>query len=211
MLTKLNRGRLILTSKHIIMLPRASVSSDESLRSKYLIETDELEDLMHKKPKDLRILNSTWFLPAHKRNASVEHGEKRIPTSVFLDLEEIADKTINLPLMLPKVEHFTQHMKHLRVRRTDNIVCYDNLGIWSSPRAAWCLRFFGAERVRVLNGGLVKWLAENRKTESGPQNLNQFESDGDYNYRIVNEEAVVRNVSHMHNIAYYVANAISET
>jgi len=29
-------------------------------------------------------------------------------------------------------------------------------------------RYFGAENVKVLNGGLKKWKAEGRRTESGP-------------------------------------------
>jgi thiosulfate/3-mercaptopyruvate sulfurtransferase len=53
-------------------------------------------------------------------------------------------------------------MKKLRVRRTDIIICYDNLGIFSSARAAWMMRYFGAESVRVLNGGFKKWQKEGR-------------------------------------------------
>lgn len=56
-------------------------------------------------------------------------------------------------------------MKQLRIRKNDNIICYDNIGIFSSPRVAWTLRLFGAERVRVLNGGFKKWLEENRVLE----------------------------------------------
>jgi len=69
--------------------------------------------------------------------------------------------------MMPKVNEFIEHMRRMRVRRTDDIVCYDNIGIFSSPRVAFALRYFGAERVRVLNGGLKKWLKESRHTESG--------------------------------------------
>ena len=73
--------------------------------------------------------------------------------------------------MMPKVEDFIEHMKRLKIGKTDNIVCYDNIGIFSSPRVAFTLRHFGAERVRVLNGGMKKWLNEGRPTETGEQNL----------------------------------------
>jgi thiosulfate/3-mercaptopyruvate sulfurtransferase len=41
-------------------------------------------------------------------------------------------------------------------------VCYDQLGIFSVARAAFMFRYFGAENVRILNGGLKKWVLENR-------------------------------------------------
>ena len=73
--------------------------------------------------------------------------------------------------MIPSVEEFKKHMERLRIRRTDNIICYDNVGIFSSPRVAWTMELFGAERVRVLNGGFKKWLKEGRPTESGPEKI----------------------------------------
>lgn len=34
-------------------------------------------------------------------------------------------------------------------------------------RCAWLLKYFGAENVRILNGGLNKWLKEGREIYSG--------------------------------------------
>ena len=62
-------------------------------------------------------------------------------------------------------------MKNMRVHCSDTIVCYDNIGIFSAPRVAWTMRYFGAKNVRVLNGGLKKWLKEGRKTESGQERI----------------------------------------
>jgi len=53
------------------------------------------------------------------------------------------------------------------VRKNDDIVVYDNTGIFSAPRAAWTLRFFGASNVRVLDGGFLKWKEEGLETETG--------------------------------------------
>ena len=63
-------------------------------------------------------------------------------------------------------------MKRLRVLPTDSIVCYDSLGLFSAPRAAWMFRFFGAENVRILNGGLKKWKLEEYDDDS--KYLNKF-------------------------------------
>ena len=65
------------------------------------------------------------------------------------------------------MEDFIDRMKSLNVRTDDTIVVYDNFGIYSAPRMAWTLRYFGAKNVKVLNGGLKKWVLEKRHTESG--------------------------------------------
>lgn len=89
-------------------------------------------------------------------------------------------------------------MKRMRVRSTDNIICYDNMGIFSSPRVAFTLRYFGADRVRVLNGGFKKWLQENRETQSGEEFIDELEQDGDYNYKVVNDLALIQDINEMH-------------
>ena len=40
------------------------------------------------------------------------------------------------------------------------VVAYDDWFSMFAGRLMWVLRYYGFERVRVLNGGLVKWLAE---------------------------------------------------
>jgi thiosulfate/3-mercaptopyruvate sulfurtransferase len=96
-------------------------------------------------------------MPNDKRDAKEEHKKVRIPTAVFFDLDEISDHSTNLPHMMPSNEDFINHMKRLRVKRIDDIICYDNLGIFSSARVAWMMRYFGVDSVRVLNGGFKKW------------------------------------------------------
>lgn len=153
-------------------------------RHKYLIETEELHKLLDKGSSDLRIVNSTWYMPNANRDPKKEHIESRIPTSIFFDIDEIADRETDLPHMLPPENEFKIHMRNLRIRKTDNIIFYDNHGIFSSPRAAWTLRFFGAENVRILNGGFKKWLLEGRPTESGKSTSDHLEEEGDYSYSI---------------------------
>ena len=71
---------------------------------------------------------------------------------------------------MPDLAEFTASMKALDIQRGHSIVVYDQSGqgIFSSPRAAWLLRFFGVKDVRVLNGGLKKWQAEELPLVTGP-------------------------------------------
>jgi thiosulfate/3-mercaptopyruvate sulfurtransferase len=58
-------------------------------------------------------------------------------------------------------------MRRLGIGSDATIVVYDAVGIFSAPRVWWTFRVFGAKEVFILDGGLPKWLAENRPTESG--------------------------------------------
>jgi thiosulfate/3-mercaptopyruvate sulfurtransferase len=40
--------------------------------------------------------------------------------------------------------------------------------MFSCPRAAWMLRYFGAYNVKILNGGMKKWIAEGKEIVLGP-------------------------------------------
>ena len=50
-------------------------------------------------------------------------------------------------MMLPHANTFSEEMRKLDVRKTDRIVCYDQSGMVSAPRAYWMLKVFGADNV----------------------------------------------------------------
>ncbi len=62
--------------------------------------------------------------------------------------------------MMPNLETWNESMRELRVKTDDQIVVYDNSGIFSAPRAFLMLRYFGAKNVKILNGGMKKWKIE---------------------------------------------------
>ena len=100
-----------------------------------LISPHELHALILSKTPNLRILNSTWYMPAENKNAKEEHQTTRIQGALYFDIDDIADKSVDLPHMLPKTPQFVTQMKDMKIRKDDQIVCYDNKGIFSSPRA----------------------------------------------------------------------------
>ena len=44
------------------------------------------------------------------------------------------------------------------IQNNDHIIVYDNSDIYSSCRLWFALKYFGHEKVSVLDGGLKKWL-----------------------------------------------------
>lgn len=119
---------------------------------------------------DLRVVDASLFIDG--RDAAAEYEAEHIPGAVFMDLSNLADATSPYPMMLPKAEKFASRMQSLGLGDGSRIVLYDNSPVKSSARAWWMLSIvFGAHGVAILDGGLAKWKAEGRPTESGKVTL----------------------------------------
>jgi thiosulfate/3-mercaptopyruvate sulfurtransferase len=116
---------------------------------------------------DLRILDATTFLPGSGRDARAEYETTHIPGAAFFDIEAVSDPDSPYPHTWPPAHLFASRMRALGLENHDRIVVYDNSPIHTSARAWYMLRSFGARHVAILDGGLPKWLAEGRATESG--------------------------------------------
>ena len=97
-----------------------STAFSTSIRSKYLVDTEEVASLIEQAPGNLRLVNATWFLPNVDRDPKKEHTAGRLSkTTQFFDIDAIAEPGSKLPHTLPSAEVFTEHMKKLRIGRTD--------------------------------------------------------------------------------------------
>lgn len=137
----------------------------EKLASRWLKSTDWLADNLGK--NNIVVVDGSYYLPTQGRDAHAEYRTAHIPGAVFFDIETIADKSTDLPHMLPGPDDFAQAVGALGITETDTIVVYDGLGFFSAPRVWWTLRIFGAKDVFILDGGLTKWKQEGRPTEAG--------------------------------------------
>jgi thiosulfate/3-mercaptopyruvate sulfurtransferase len=93
-----------------------------------------------------------------QRNARAEFEREHIPGAQFFDIDAIADRSTSLPHMLPSPEEFASAAGALGIGDGDLVVVYDGAGIFSAPRVWWTFRVFGHDRVRVLDGGLPRWI-----------------------------------------------------
>ena len=79
-----------------------------SNRSKYLIETSELANLLSE-GKELTLIDAT-------KGGANDHLEKRITDDTrFFDHGKVADLSSKLPLTFPNVETFVKEMKAIDV------------------------------------------------------------------------------------------------
>src|SRR5690349_18806582 len=116
---------------------------------------------------DLRVIDATFFLASHGRDARAEFEAEHIPGAVFLDLDEVADSADPAPHMLPPEHKFASRMQSLGLGDGCRFVVYDNTPLHSAARAWWMLKIFGAHFIAILDGGMPKWKAEGRPVESG--------------------------------------------
>jgi len=116
---------------------------------------------------DVQVIDASWFMPAENRSGRAEYEAAHIPGAVFFDIDAIADRSTDLPHMLPSPDAFAREAGALGLRRDATVVAYDSSGIRSAARVWWTLRVMGFPRVRVLDGGFPKWRAEGRAIEAG--------------------------------------------
>ena len=131
---------------------------------KTLVSTDWLA--AHLSDPDLRIIDASWWLDG--RDARADFEAERLPGAFFFDIEAVSDPASPYPHMLPPPRAFAEAMGEMGISESDDIVIYDAQGLFSAARVWWTLRTMGAQRVRVLDGGLPKWRAEGRPLERGP-------------------------------------------
>ncbi|GAB4187427.1 MAG: 3-mercaptopyruvate sulfurtransferase [Thermoflexibacter sp.] len=90
----------------------------------------------------------------------------KIKHARFFDIErKFSDVNSPLPHTIPSPAHFTQEARNLGINQDSIIVVYDNIGIYSAPRAWWLFRTMGHLEVFVLNGGLPAWISAGKATE----------------------------------------------
>jgi thiosulfate/3-mercaptopyruvate sulfurtransferase len=130
-----------------------------------LVSTDWLAE--HLADPDLRLLDGSWWMPGSGRDPEAEWRAARIPGARFFDIDGIADTSVALPHMLPSERVFRDAVAALGIGAGDHVVVYDAAGLFSAPRVWWTFRAFGFPRVSVLDGGLPKWMREERPLESG--------------------------------------------
>ena len=113
------------------------------------------------------VFDATKYLPNENRNGIAEFASAHIPGARFFDIDVVADPDSTLPHMVPSAGRFERLMGELGVGNDSAVVFYDQKGIASSTRGWWLMGLFGHANAAVLDGGLPKWVREDRPVEAG--------------------------------------------
>ena len=111
---------------------------------------------------DVVLLDVRWRLAGPPGIEAYRRGH--LPGAVFVDL----DRDLAAPPgpggrhPLPDQRAFQEAMRRAGVGNDDLVVVYDDADATAAARAWWTLRYFGHERVRVLDGGYRAWVEAGR-------------------------------------------------
>ena len=123
-----------------------------------LVSTEWLNNNLSK----VKIFDASWHFLNSKRDAKKEYLEKHIPNSIFWDLDEHSDKNSSYPHMMPDSNYWAKMLQRFGISNHDHIIVYDHSYLYSACRLWFALKYFGHEKVSILNGGFQKWLKEKR-------------------------------------------------
>jgi thiosulfate/3-mercaptopyruvate sulfurtransferase len=119
-----------------------------------LVSIDWLSDNLDY--EKLIILDCT--IPKLTTNSEVNQEKYQIKGAIFFDIKNtFSDENAKLPntVLPPKV--FEEKARKIGINKDSILICYDDLGIYSSPRVWWMFQLMGFKNVAVLEGGLPAW------------------------------------------------------
>ena len=128
-------------------------------------------------------------MPLTNRNGFEEYKKQHIPNSIFFDLDKNSNQNTDLPHMLTDKNSWENIVSNMGIKNKDEIVIYDNSDVISSCRCWYNFIYFGHNQklTHVLNGGLKKWIKENKNTTS---NLTKLIKS---NYKANEKKQLVKN------------------
>lgn len=110
---------------------------------------------------DLKVTSAGTLATVPGRDA---YREGHIPGAVFIDvMSDLAEPED--PLVILSRPRFEALMGRLGISDDTNVVVYDDRGGTWAARLWWALRYYGHDAVKLLDGGLTRWEAEDRSLE----------------------------------------------
>ena len=91
-------------------------------------------------------------------NTIIKDEKTQIKEALFFDIiNSFSDKSASFPNTVLSPKEFEKQAQELGINKDSILVCYDDLGIYSSPRVWWMFQLMGFKNIAVLDGGLPAW------------------------------------------------------
>jgi thiosulfate/3-mercaptopyruvate sulfurtransferase len=118
-------------------------------------------------------LVETDWVAAHAADANVRivdmrqngYVEGHVPGAVYISPVAIRDAKAP-PTFLPTPAAFEEMMAKLGISDSTRVVVYDERGGIYAARLWWILNYYGHSNVALMNGGWIKWTAEQRSAST---------------------------------------------
>lgn len=130
-----------------------------------LVSTDWLA--AHLNDANVKVVDASFKMPGVTPLAKDDYLKAHIPGAPYFDIDGVSDHSNPLPHMFPSADQFGRDAGALGIGNSDTVVVYDSGSWMAAPRVWWMFLSYGHQDVRVLDGGLKKWIAEGRKVEGG--------------------------------------------
>ncbi len=133
--------------------------------SHLLIETAQLAQQLDE--ENLRIIDV---------RSAADFAKGHIPGAVRLGADDVIDPNAPIAGHLRSPEDMAQRLGALGIDKDTFVVLYDDKGGFHASRLFWMLEHFGHRKVALLNGGIPKWLKEDREisTSASPVEPKRF-------------------------------------
>lgn len=135
-----------------------AVAAFAAIQSDLLVQTSQVNSL-----KDAIIVDARPI---------AAYTEGHIPGALHVDVSNLSEKRGEVTGLLKPVDELRKILGDAGVDPSKRVVVYSSMetadDLKDAARLFWILEYLGYPNVAVLDGGLAKWKAENRKVESGP-------------------------------------------
>lgn len=136
-----------------------------------LVTTEWLED--HLADAGIRVVDIRGYVTtrpegpgeeiATYRGAPEEHRAGHVPGAVFVDwTTDIVDPEDPVPAQVAPPDRFAEAMAVRGIGDGTHVITVDHMGGQFATRLWWALKYYGHERVSVLDGGWNRWVEEGR-------------------------------------------------
>jgi thiosulfate/3-mercaptopyruvate sulfurtransferase len=227
---KLNSSTLYKYSKKYFFLGRSPVIETNTL-FKYI--TDEKTNMNNVKIIDCTLLNSLNIQNSEINNElPLTDFTEKIPNSIYInpmDLSEnksipkitkesLSEVEVMNPYNMPSNEEFSRKMKNFEIKKSDNIICYDRNGIYTSARLWFIFKLFGMKNVYVLNGGFEKWKKDkfpvekikNKNFEKNNTKTQDSQSENTQSFQFKKDESKLMDTNKILYLNYDIGNKMTK-
>jgi len=105
--------------------------------------------------------------PLKPQSGRLQYEKQHIKGAGFIDIpDDLTDKNTDTPMMMPPIEQIVDVAGRCGIGNDTFVVLYSSTGPMWAARFWWQLRAAGFDNAAILNGGLKKWLLEDRITST---------------------------------------------